>query len=78
MGAGDGLPKMGTWILVFIGQKSKQDWRTIDLLGIAPEVMARRQDMTNYSVVEINLDHVQNSDGHYEDHKPVLLGQAKS
>lgn len=68
---------MGTWILFFIGQKSKQDWRSIDLLGIAPEVMARKQDMTNYSVVEIHLDHVQTSGGQYEDRKPflhVLLG----
>jgi len=47
MGAGDSLPKMGTWILLFIGLKSKKDWRSTSLLRIAPGVMARRQDMTN-------------------------------
>ena len=68
MGAGDGLPKMCTWILLFIGLKSRQDWRSTGLLGIAPGVMARRQDMTNHSSAKSHHDHVQTSDGHYEDH----------
>lgn len=34
--------------------------------------MARRQDMTGHSAAKIHHDHVQISDGHYEDNQPFL------